>query len=337
MKIILDAMGGDNAPHEIIKGAVLALQKYSDVSLVLTGKKDIISEELKKYDFDESRIKTAEAGEVIEMSEPAVEAIKKKKDSSLVVGFNLLSRGEGGVFITAGSTGAAVAGAMLIVKRIKGVKRPALAPVLPTLKGGVLLIDCGATVDCKPSYLAQFAIMGSIYMQKVMGAENPRVALISNGAEEEKGSMLTRAAYAHLIKAPVNFAGNVEAKYILNGEYDVAVTDGFTGNVVLKLTEGVAETIFKMLKKELKKNLKTKIGAVLSMGAFKSFKKRMDASEYGGALLLGVNGGVIKTHGSSDARAILNTIRQAREFISGNVVDVIREEISKVDFKDEDD
>lgn len=335
MKIILDVMGGDNAPQSVIKGAVDALKKYDDITLLLVGPQDKILEELKQYDYNKDKIEIIHAGEVIEMAESAVDAIKKKKSSSMVVGLNLLAQGKGEVFITAGSTGATVAGSILIPRRIKGVKRPALAPVIPTAEGGVLLIDCGANVDCKPSYLAQFAIMGSIYMKNVMGIENPRVGLVNNGAEEEKGNLLTKAAYAHLKKAPVNFVGNAEAREILSGQYDVVVCDGFVGNVVLKLTEGVAMTLMKMLKKELKRNFRTKLGSMLAMSAFLRFKKSMDASEYGGALLLGINGGVIKAHGSSDAKAITSTIRQAREFISGHVVDVIREEIAKVDFEDE--
>lgn len=335
MKIILDAMGGDNAPYEIIKGAVLALNRYDDFELICTGKRELIQEELKKYTYTNERLEIVDAQEIIEMAESPVDAIKHKKESSMVKGFNLLAQGKGDVFITAGSTGAVVAGSMLIVRRIKGVKRPALAPVLPTMEGGVLLIDCGANVDCKPSYLAQFGVMGSVYMKHVMGIEKPRVALVNNGAEEEKGNMLTKAAFKHLQKAPLNFVGNVEPRYIMNGQYDVVVCDGFVGNVVLKHTEGVAETLFKMLKRELKSSFLTKMGTLLAMGAFKNFKKRMDASEYGGALLLGVNGGVIKAHGSSDAKTICSTIRQAREFVSGHVVDVIKEEISKVKFDDE--
>jgi glycerol-3-phosphate acyltransferase PlsX len=328
-------MGGDNAPRQIIKGAVDALKTYEDFSLVLVGRQDIILEELKQYDYNKDRLEVVHAGDVIEMAESPVDAIKKKKDSSMVKGFNLLAQGYGEVFITAGSTGATVAGSILIPRRIKGVKRPALAPVIPTMTGGVLLIDCGANVDCKPSYLAQFAVMGSIYMKIVMGVENPRVGLVNNGAESEKGNMLTKAAFPLLQKAPINFVGNAEARYIMSGQYDVVVCDGFVGNVVLKLTEGVAETLLKMLKEELKRNFRTKLGTMLAMSAFRNFKKSMDASEYGGALLLGVNGGVIKAHGSSDAKAICSTIRQAREFVSGHVVDVIKEEIAKVDFEDE--
>ena len=336
MKIILDAMGGDNAPHEIVKGAVQALNKYNDFELILTGKSDIMEEELKKYAYPGQRLRIVHASQVIETAEPPVEAIKRKKDSSMVAGMNILAQGGGDVFITAGSTGATVAGSMLVVRRIRGVKRPALAPVLPTaMDKGVLLIDCGANVDCKPSYLAQFGVMGSIYMKNVFGVESPRIGLLNNGAESEKGNLLTKAAYEHLLKAPVNFYGNIEAREVTSGVVDVVVCDGFVGNAVLKMMEGTAETLVKMLKAELMGSFRSKIGAALAKNAFKNFKKRMDYSDYGGALLLGVNGGVIKAHGSSDAKTIVSTIRQARDFHTGHVVDVIKEEISKVNFEDE--
>ena len=335
MNIILDAFGGDNAPKAIVGGAVQAVNEYSDIRIILTGKADLIKEELALYNYDKSKIKVVNANEVIEMAEPPVEAIKKKTDSSLVVGFNLLKEGRGQAFITAGSTGATVAGATLIVRRIKGVKRPALAPVMPTSHGnGVLLIDCGANVDCKPSYIAQFAQMGSIYMNKAHGISNPRVGLLNNGAEEEKGNMQTKEAYAILKSMPINFLGNVEARNINSGDYDVIACDGFAGNIALKMMEGAAQTITTMLKQELYANLKSKIGALLAKGAFNRLKKRMDYTEYGGALLLGVNGCVIKAHGSSNALAIKNAVNQAREFIIGDLVNIIKEEIIKVELED---
>ena len=338
MKVIVDAMGGDHAPQAIVEGCVLALREMPDMQITLVGRKDAILAELNKNETDVQRINIVDAAEVIDMAEPPVEAIRKKKNSSLVKGLELLRDGEGEVFITAGSTGATIAGATLIVKRLPGVKRPALAPMLPTKTGGkVLLIDCGANAECRPSYLAQFALMGSIYMEKVEGVKTPRVGLINNGAEAEKGNELTKAAYKMIQMMPVNFAGNAEGRDLVSGDYDVLVCDGFTGNVVLKYTEGLADALLTMLKKELKATMRTKIGAAVAMPAFKHFKKQMDYTEYGGALLLGVRGGVVKAHGSSNAKAIKSTLRQAAGFISGDVVGMIKQGISKVTLDDEND
>jgi phosphate acyltransferase len=334
LKIIVDAMGGDNAPQAIVEGCVQALSEIPSLEITLTGIEDKISNELKKYKYDKQRINIVNATEVIDMAEPPVEAIRNKRDSSLVKGMRLLHDGEGSVFITAGSTGATIAGATLIVKRIPGVKRCALAPLLPTEAGKVLLIDCGANSECRPSYLAQFGLMGSIYMQKMEGVASPRVGLVNNGSEEEKGTELTKAAYQLLKTMPINFCGNAEGRDLVSGMYDVIVCDGFTGNVILKFMEGVADSLFSMLKKELKSSFRTKIGAALSMPAFKNFKKKVDYTEYGGALLLGVGGGVLKAHGSSNARAIKSTLRQAVEFIKADVVNVIKEEISKISLDD---
>lgn len=338
MKVIVDAMGGDHAPQAIVEGCVLALREMPDMQITLVGRKDAILAELNKNETDVQRINIVDAAEVIDMAEPPVEAIRKKKDSSLVKGLELLRDGEGDVFITAGSTGATIAGATLIVKRLPGVKRPALAPMLPTKTGGkALLIDCGANSECRPSYLAQFALMGSIYMEKVEGVKAPRVGLVNNGAEAEKGNELTKAAYKLIQKMPVNFVGNAEGRDLVSGDYDVLVCDGFTGNVILKYTEGLADALLSMLKKELKATMRTKIGAAVAMPAFKRFKKQMDYTEYGGALLLGVRGGVVKAHGSSNAKAIKSTLRQAAGFIGGDVVNVIKQEISKVALDDEND
>ena len=338
MKVIVDAMGGDHAPQAIVEGCVLALREMPDMQITLVGRKDAILAELNKNETDVQRINIVDAAEVIDMAEPPVEAIRKKKNSSLVKGLELLRDGEGDVFITAGSTGATIAGATLIVKRLPGVKRPALAPMLPTKTGGkALLIDCGANSECRPSYLAQFALMGSIYMEKVEGVKAPRVGLVNNGAEAEKGNELTKAAYKLIQKMPVNFVGNAEGRDLVSGDYDVLVCDGFTGNVILKYTEGLADALLSMLKKELKATMRTKIGAAVAMPAFKRFKKQMDYTEYGGALLLGVRGGVVKAHGSSNAKAIKSTLRQAAGFIGGDVVNVIKQEISKVALDDEND
>ena len=334
MKIIVDAMGGDNAPHAIIEGCVNALLEIPELGIILTGQRDKIETELSKHQYDPARINIVDAAEVIDMAEPAVEAIRRKKDSSLVKALRLLQAGEGGALVTAGSTGAAIAGATLIVKRLPNVKRPALAPILPTRTGKALLIDCGANAECRPSFLAQFALMGSLYMQKVEGVAAPRVGLVSNGAEAEKGNELTKAAYKLIEEMPVNFSGNAEGRDLVSGDYDVIVCDGFTGNVILKFMEGVAGVLMGMLKDELKGSLRTKIGAALAMPAFRRFKKKMDYTEYGGALLLGVNGGVIKAHGSSNAKAITSTLRQAAGFIEADVVGVIKEEIAKFSLSD---
>lgn len=334
MKVIVDAMGGDNAPGAIVEGCVLALKEIPSLLLTFTGREDVIIAELAKHQFDSGRINIVNATEVIDMAEPPVEAIRHKRDSSLVKGLRLLGDGEGDVFITAGSTGATIAGATLIVKRLPGVKRPALAPLLPTRTGRAMLIDAGANAECRPSYLAQFALMGSIYMRNVIGIESPRVGLINNGAEAEKGNELTKAAYKLIEQMPVLFAGNAEGRDLVSGDFDVLVCDGFTGNVVLKFMEGLAGVLLGMLKKELTSSFRTKLGAALSMPAFKNLKKSMDYTEYGGALLLGVNGGVVKAHGSSNAKAILSTLRQAAGFIQGEVVEVIKQEISKVAIND---
>lgn len=334
MKVILDAMGGDNAPNAVVEGCILALKEMPDLYVTLTGREDAIAYELAKHQFDSGRINIVNATEVIDMAEPPVDAIRHKRDSSLVKGLRLTGEGQGDVFITAGSTGAAIAGATLIVKRLPGVKRPALAPLLPTKTGSVLLIDAGANADCRPSYLAQFALMGSIYMRNVMGVKSPRVGLINNGAEAGKGNELTKAAYKLIERMPVLFAGNAEGRDLVSGEFDVLVCDGFTGNVVLKFMEGLAGVLLGMLKKELESSFITKLGAALSMPAYRNLKKTMDYTEYGGALMLGVNGGVVKAHGSSNSKAILSTLRQAAGFIKGNVVNVIKQEISKVAIND---
>ena len=325
---------GDNAPQAIVEGCVMALRDMPELAITLTGRQDVILGELQKHSYDKARIDIVDAPEVIDMAEPPVAAIRKKANSSLVKGLELVRDNAGGVFVTAGSTGAAIAGATLIVRRPSGVKRPALAPLLPTATGKALLIDAGANADCRPSYLAQFALMGSIYMNKVEGVASPRVGLVSNGAEDEKGNELTKGAHKLIEKMPVNFVGNAEGRDLVSGDYDVIVCDGFTGNVILKFMEGVAGTLMDMLKKELKSSARTKIGAALAMPAFKNFKKSMDYSEYGGALMLGVNGGVVKAHGSSGARAIQSTLRQAAGFIGGDVVNVIKEEIAKVSLDD---
>jgi len=329
-------MGGDNAPGSVVNGALSAAAAMEDVEILLVGREDAIRKELLGKTYDEGRITIIHASEVIEMCDSPAAAIRKKKDSSMVLGMNMLSRGEGDLFISAGNTGALVAGGTLIVRRIEGVRRPAIATQLPTRKGSVLLIDAGANADCKPSYLAQFGVMGSVYMQKVMGVGEPRVGLVNIGGEEEKGNMLTQAAYGLMKKSPVRFVGNAEGRDLLSGEFDVIVCDGFVGNIILKFLEGTAGVIMGTLKEGIMKSAASKLGALFMKSAFRDLKRKFDYTEYGGALLLGLRGGVMKAHGSSDAKAIESAVKMARKFILGGVVPAIRESIEQAgDFGEE--
>lgn len=331
-KIIIDAMGGDNAPECIIDGLFEAFKERDGFSAVLTGKQDILEPLLKDKGFSD-RYEIVNTTEVIEMAESPVTAVRRKKDSSMVVGMQMLREKKGDAFITAGSTGAAIAGGQLVVKRIKGVERAALCPFLPTLKGRSLLIDCGANVDCRAEQLLQFAKMGDIYLKSCIGIENPTVGLINNGAEEEKGCALTKQAYTLLKDSDVNFIGNVEARDVMEGAADILVCDGFVGNVLMKSLEGTAKAIMKMLKNELMSTTRTKIGAALAKPAFKRVAKAMDYREYGGSLLIGVDGIVVKTHGSSDAFTIKNTVFQALDYLNSDVIEKLKAEISKAEDK----
>ena len=305
IKIAVDAMGGDNAPSEIVKGAVEAVSERPDITVCLTGQEDIIKKELEKYTYKKEQIEIVPASEVIETGEPPVNAIRKKKDSSIVVGMNLVKRGEADGFVSAGSSGAILVGGQVIVGRIKGVERPPLAPLIPTEKGFSLLIDCGANVDARPSHLVQFAQMGSIYMENVMGVKRPRVAIVNIGAEEEKGNALVKETFPLLKECPgINFIGSIEAREIPHGGADVIVCEAFVGNVILKLYEGVGATMISMIKKGMMSSLRSKIGALLIKPALKSTLKSFDASQYGGAPLLGLKGLVVKTHGSSKANEV---------------------------------
>ncbi len=324
MKFAIDVFGGDNSPTAVIKGCVDALQLYNDFSLILCGDESIIKNELSQYEYDASRVEIVHAPDVIGCDEQPTVAIKRKKESSLVKALYLTQYGTADCFISAGSTGAVLAGATLIVKRVPGIKRPALAPIMPTLKGPVMLIDCGANVDCKPEYLLQFAVMGTAYMRDVVGIENPRVGLINNGAEEGKGNELTKAVY-QLLKAMsgINFVGNCEARDVMSGNFDVLVCDGFVGNAVLKATEGAAEAVMKMIKSELMSRKRSKFGAMFCRKSFRALKKKMDYTEYGGAPMLGINGGIIKAHGSSDAKAFCSAVGQARRLVLGRITESI--------------
>ena len=324
MKIAVDIFGGNNSPSALIDGCVDAAKLYDDVEFIFTGDERIITDYMSEKGYGSSRISIIDAPETITCGEQPTVAIKRKKNSSLVKALELVASKEADAFVSAGSTGAVLAGATLIVRRIKGVKRPALAPVMPTVKGPVLLIDCGANVDCKPNYLQQFAVMGSAYMKKVCGIDAPRVGLINNGAEAEKGNELTKSAYKLLENTDINFVGNCEARYTMTGDYDVLVCDGFVGNAVLKCTEGVARSVMSIMKQELMASPITKLGALISKSGFKRVKKRMDYTEYGGAPLLGINGCIIKAHGSSNAKAITSAIGQARSYCIGDVTAAIQ-------------
>lgn len=327
-KVALDAMGGDNAPQAMVQGAVDAVTKRSDIKVFLVGQEDVVKEELKKYEYPKDRIEIVHASEVIETAEPPVMAIRKKKDSSIVVALNLVKKGEADAFVSAGSSGAVLVGGQLIVGRIKGVERPPLAPLMPTEKGVSLLIDCGANVDARPSHLVQFAKMGSIYMKNVIGIENPRVAIVNIGVEEEKGNALVKETFPLLKECEdINFIGSIEAREIPHGGADVIVCEAFVGNVILKLFEGVGSTLISEIKKGLMTSLRSKIGALLIKPALKETMKSFDASEYGGAPLLGLNGLVVKTHGSSTAKEVSNSIIQCITFKEQDISGKIRESI----------
>lgn len=326
--IALDAMGGDHAPDAIVEGALRAIQKYDDIDILLAGPEDRLRSLLASADT-KGRVEVLNATEVIEMDESPMMAVRKKKDASMVVAMNAVREGRAGAVVSAGSTGAVLACGMFKVGRIPGIERPALAPVLPGLKKNFMLIDSGANVDCQSRYLLQFGLMGSVYMKNVLDVKEPQVGLVNIGAEAEKGNKLTKETY-ELMQAQRSycFAGNCEARDIFTGDFDVAVADGFDGNIILKHTEGLSKAIFTMLKQELMASLPTKLGAMLAKPAFRRIKRRMDYNAVGGAPLLGVNGAVVKAHGSSGGEAIENAIMQARRMLEGDVVGKIREGLS---------
>ncbi len=329
MRIAIDAMGGDNAPRAAVEGAIQAAGEYG-VQVYLVGLRSEIERYLGEAAKGDSRINIVDANEIINNDEAPVSAIKQKKDSSMVVGLKLVKEGKCDAFLSAGSTGAFLAGSLLKVGRIKGIDRPALAPIIPTAKGFCMIIDAGANMDSKPKNLQQFAIMGSIYMEKVMGIKNPRVGLLNIGAEEHKGNELTKQSIELLRALDLNFIGNVEARDITEGACEVCVTDGFAGNVLLKGVEGVAMTIFKLLKEEFMKSAVTKLAALMLKKGLKAFKKKFDYTEYGGAPFLGIDGIMIKAHGSSDAKAIKNAVRQAKLLYDNKCLEIISSEISKL-------
>ena len=330
VKVALDAMGGDNAPGEIVKGAIDAVTENKEVKVYLVGKEALVKDELSKYKFNAEQVEVVDATEVIEMAEPPVMAIRKKKDSSIVKALHLAKEGTCDAFVSAGSSGAVLVGGQLIVGRIKGVERPPLAPLIPTEKGASLLIDCGANVDARPSHLVQFAKIGTVYMQSIMGIENPRVAIVNIGAEEEKGNALVKETFPLLKNTPeINFIGSIEARDIPKGYADVIVCEAFVGNVILKLYEGVGGTLIKKVKEGMMTTLRSKIGALLVKPALKTCLKSFDLEEYGGAPLLGLKGLVVKTHGSSKAVEIKNTILQCQTFKEQDINEKIKSIIVK--------
>ncbi len=325
--VILDAMGGDNAPKAIVEGGLLALNEV-DVKIVFVGDSERINALLKKCNYDETRVEVVHASEEITNDEAPVKAIRRKKDSSLVKGLNLLKEGKGDAFISAGSTGAVLAGGTFIVGRIEGVLRPALGVFLPTDKGASLLMDCGANVDSKPEYLVQFAKMGAAYYGSVADKDNPTISLINNGSEAKKGNALCKETYKLLDEDDrVNFQGNVEARHIPEGVADVYVCDGFVGNVILKLYEGLSRSLFNQIKGAIKSTFISKIGGLLIKGSMKELKSSLDYSEYGGAPLLGLNQLVMKCHGSSDRKSIMHAVKQCSRFADNRVNDKIKQNI----------
>ena len=332
VKVAVDAMGGDLAPVETVKGAVEAVGANERIKVFLIGQKEVVEKELSGYTYDEARIEVVPASEVIETAEPPVLAIRSKKDSSIVKGLHMVKDGICDAFVSAGSTGAVLVGGQVIVGRIKGVERPPLAPLIPTEKGTALLIDCGANVDARPSHLVQFAKMGSVYMENVMGIANPKVGIVNIGAEEEKGNALVKETFPLLKNCPeINFIGSVEARDIPAGVADVIVCEAFVGNVVLKLYEGVGATLIQKVKSGMMTSLRSKIGALLVKPALKKTLKAFDLEEYGGAPLLGLNGLVVKTHGSSKSIEIKNSILQCLTFKEQRISDKIKAKITLED------
>lgn len=320
MKIILDAMGGDNAPRAICEGAIAAANEISD-EIILIGKEDTVRETLDELGYEGDQITIINAEEVIANDEAPVKAVRRKKDSSIVKGLNMVKNGEGDVFISAGSTGALLAGGLFILGRIKGIDRPTLATVYPVIgKKPSILVDSGANAECKPTNLLEFAQMGSIYMSEVLGRKNPTVGLVNNGTEEGKGTTLTKAAYQLIKEADLNFIGSVEAREVPNGACDVIVTDGFTGNAILKLTEGMGLMVLREMKRRFLQGTKAKMGALLLKDKLMGIKTEFNYAEYGGAPLLGVQGALLKMHGSSDALAVKQTILKSLPYVKEDVV-----------------
>ena len=332
MRIVVDAMGGDQAPAVVVDGAVQAARDLG-LEIVLVGRQEAVEAELKRHDTAGLLLTVQHAGEVIEMDEHPAAAVKSKKDSSMIVGMELIKRREADAFFTAGNSGGALAAALFRLGRIRGIQRPALSTIFPsqTPQGYCFLLDIGANADCRPEYLVQFALMGSIYVERVMGVPNPRVAIVSNGEEEGKGNLLVQETIPLLRASSINFIGNAEGKDIPWGIADVIVTDGFTGNVIIKLAEGVSKMLMDIIKQELTSRNVSKVGGLLAKPAFDQVKRRLDYREYGGAPLLGVDGVVIVGHGRSDALAIRNGIRRAVQTVENGVLDAIKQGLLEPD------
>lgn len=323
MRIVVDGMGGDNAPKAVVGGVVEAINEFN-VEIAITGDEELLEQEFANYEFDRSKLEIIHTTEVIENEDKPVQAIRRKKDSSMVVALNLVKENKADAIVSAGSTGALLTGATLIVGRIKGIDRPCLCPCMPNIKGGMTIIaDSGANADCKPRNLSEFAMMSNIYLKKVLGMENPRIGLGNIGSEEGKGNELVKSAYNELKTMDLNFVGNIEGRDVIESKADVIVCDGFTGNIMLKTCEGVAMGMMKLVKETLMSSFKGKLGALLIKEDMRKLKVFLDYSEYGGAPFLGVKGGVIKAHGSSNSKAIKNAIKQAINFTEGNVVEDI--------------
>ena len=332
VNVAVDAMGGDNAPVEIVKGAIEALNEEKKIKLFLLGRKEVIEQELAKYTYDADRVEVVHTEEVIETAEPPVMAIRTKKDSSIVKGMHLVKDGTCDAFVSAGSSGAVLVGGQIIVGRLKGVERPPMAPLIPTANGVALLIDCGANVDARPSHLVQFAKMGSVYMENVVGIKNPRVGIVNIGAEEEKGNALVKETFPLLKNCPdINFIGSVEARDIPAGAADVVVCEAFVGNVILKMYEGVGAVMLKKVKEGMMTSLRSKIGALLVKPALKETLKAFSLDEYGGAPMLGLKGLVVKTHGSSKAVEVKNSVLQCVTFKEQRINEKIKEKITLED------
>lgn len=328
MKIALDAMGGDYAPQVTVEGGVLAARELG-LEVVLVGQEEAIRQELQKHDTNDLSLPIVHTSQTIEMTDKPAQAVRAKKDSSMVVGMDLVKRGEAQAFVSAGNSGGVMVAALFSLGRIKGIQRPALCAIFVSQKGPLCILDVGANTDCKPLYLLQFATMGSVYMERVLGMEKPRVGIVSTGEEEGKGSQLVLEACELLKRSGLNFIGNVEGKDVPLGLAQVVVTDGFTGNVMIKLGEGMASFFAGIIEEEIKRSPLTALGGLLAKPAFRRVKSRLDYSEYGGSPLLGVKGVVIVAHGRSNSKAIKNALRMAKRTVEGRMIEAIKEEIKR--------